>query len=252
MEWSIQQIARLTGSTSRTLRHYDDIGLLPPSRVGNNGYRYYDQRALVRLQRILLLRELGLGLPRIADVLASDVSPVHALETHLAWLVDERNRLERQMKAVASTIRSLEEGRELMAEDMFDGFDHARHREEVEERWGRDAYARSDAWWRGMSDAERAAWKDRSARLGADWMALAASGADPASDAAQELARRHVEWLRGIPGTPSATPGGGEKAYVVGLAEMYVADERFAANYGGAQGAAFVRDALARYAEAHL
>ena len=68
-DWSIQEIARLAGTTSRTLRHYDDIGLLAPSRVAHNGYRHYDQTALVRLQRILLLRELGLGLPRIGEVL---------------------------------------------------------------------------------------------------------------------------------------------------------------------------------------
>jgi len=54
VEWSIQDVARSAGTTSRTLRHYDDIGLLPPSRVGGNGYRYYDEDALVRLQRILL------------------------------------------------------------------------------------------------------------------------------------------------------------------------------------------------------
>ncbi|GED97146.1 hypothetical protein nbrc107697_11850 [Gordonia crocea] len=65
MEWSIQQIARLVSTTSRTLRHYDELGLVPPSRIGSNGYRYYDEHALVRLQRVLLLRELGLGvLPR--------------------------------------------------------------------------------------------------------------------------------------------------------------------------------------------
>ena len=70
MEWSIQDIARRAGTTSRTLRYYDAIGLLEPSRIGSNGYRYYDQAALVRLQRILLLRELGLGLPAIAEALA--------------------------------------------------------------------------------------------------------------------------------------------------------------------------------------
>ena len=69
MEWSVQQIARNAGTTSRTLRHYDDIGLLKPSRTGDNGYRFYDQASLVRLQRILLLRDLGLGLPAIAEVL---------------------------------------------------------------------------------------------------------------------------------------------------------------------------------------
>src|SRR5690625_7789618 len=56
MEWSIQEIARHAGTTSRTLRHYDDLGLVPPSRIGANGYRYYDETALVRLQRVLLLR----------------------------------------------------------------------------------------------------------------------------------------------------------------------------------------------------
>lgn len=85
-EWSIQQIAKLAGTTSRTLRHYDDIGLLAPSSVGHNGYRYYDQAALVRLQRILLLRELGLGLPQIAEVIGRESAEVPALEAHLAWL----------------------------------------------------------------------------------------------------------------------------------------------------------------------
>ena len=64
MNWSIQELAKLGGTTSRALRHYDEVGLLPPSSVGANGYRYYDERALLRLQRILLLRELGLGLPQ--------------------------------------------------------------------------------------------------------------------------------------------------------------------------------------------
>ncbi|GAA3200026.1 hypothetical protein GCM10020255_104150 [Rhodococcus baikonurensis] len=61
-EWSIQELAKSAGTTSRTLRHYGDLGLLEPSRIGANGYRFYDEDALVRLQRILLLRELGLGL----------------------------------------------------------------------------------------------------------------------------------------------------------------------------------------------
>lgn len=68
-EWSIQELARSAGTTSRTLRHYGELGLLEPSRVGSNGYRYYDQTSLLRLQRILLLRELGLSLSAIAEVL---------------------------------------------------------------------------------------------------------------------------------------------------------------------------------------
>ncbi|MDT0156091.1 MerR family transcriptional regulator [Microbacterium sp. ARD32] len=255
MDWSIQEIARLAGTTSRTLRHYGDIGLLAPSRIASNGYRHYDEAALVRLQRILLLRELGLGLPQIAEVLDRGTAEASALQTHLGWLRQEQQRLARQIASVETTITALTEGGTLMAENMLDGFDHTRYKDEVEQRWGRQAYADGDRWWRGMSEADRGDWKQRAADLGRDWIAAAESGADPASDQAQQLAGRHVAWLTGIPGTPAAD-GGDVRAYVIGLGEMYVADPRFGANYatteGGTAGAEFVRDALRIYAEANL
>lgn len=252
MEWSIQQIAKITGTTSRTLRHYDDIGLLPPSSVGGNGYRRYDGTALVRLQRILLLRDLGLGLPQIAEVIDRETSEEHALEGHLAWLRQEQDRLARQIVSVESTITTLKGGERLMAENMFDGFDHTQYQDEVEQRWGKKAYADSDRWWRGMDAAQKAAWKSRVELLGKDWVSAAERGIDPAGDEAQALAQRHVDWLTGIPGTPAGTPGGDLKGYLLGLGEMYVADPRFAQNYGGQDGAEFVRDALQAYAAAHL
>ena len=139
-----------------------------------------------------------------------------------------------------------------MAENMFDGFDHTQYKDEVEQRWGAKAYADGDRWWRSMTDAERTDWKQRVADLGRDWIAAAESGIDPASEEAQALARRHVEWLTGVPGTPASAPDGDVKAYVLGLGEMYVADPRFGANYGGQAGAEFVRDTLRIYAEASL
>lgn len=264
MDWSVQQIAKLAGTTGRTLRHYDDIGLLRPSRTGSNGYRYYGQESLVRLQRILLLRDLGLGLPAIAEVLSDEADAEHALGRHLALLLQEEDRLGRQIASVRHTIEALQTGGKIMAEEMFDGFDHTKYQEEVQQRWGKDAYAKSDTWWRGMGAEEKAAWTEQSRQLGADWAAAAESGVPAASAEAQNLARRHVEWLRGIPGTPAASaaaggPAAGNNAgapdirgYVTGLGEMYVADPRFAANYGGADGAAFVRDALKIYAETEL
>ncbi|WP_411730521.1 MerR family transcriptional regulator [Paeniglutamicibacter sp.] len=245
MERSIQQVARLAGTTSRTLRHYDDIGLLPPSRIGHNGYRYYDESALIRLQRVLLLRELGLGLPQIAEIIAAESDEASALKTHLSLLRQDQERLARQISAVQHTIDSLQGRGKLMAENMFDGFDHTAHKEEVERRWGREAYASSDSWWRSLGQAGQEEWKLRAKDLGSDWIA-AARNEDIAPDSreTQKLARRHVEWLTGIPGTPASDPEGDTKAYVLGLAEMYVSDERFAANYGGTEGASFVRDAL--------
>jgi len=251
MDWSIQDIARLSGTTSRTLRHYGDIGLLAPSRVGGNGYRYYDEAALARLQRILLLRELGLGLPAIGEVLEGQKDDAAALRTHLEWLEQERERLARQISSVETTILTMEGGEQLMAENMFDGFDHTQYKDEVEERWGKDAYAKSDAWWTSMSAAEKESWKARVQALIADWVDAGSRGVSPESEEAQQLAQRQFEWLSGISGTPQVN-GGPTKEYFVGLGEMYVADERFAKNYGGTAGATFVRDALKVYADRNL
>ncbi|RZU63910.1 DNA-binding transcriptional MerR regulator [Microterricola gilva] len=242
----------LVDSGDREARRNDETGLLRPSSVGSNGYRHYDEAALVRLQRILLLRQLGLGLPAIAEVLANERDEKQALHGHLDWLRQEQDRLARQIASVELTINTLEGGEQLMAENMFDGFDHTQYKEEVEQRWGADAYAKSDTWWRSMSAEEKAGWQQRQQQLAADWSAAATSGIAADSAEAQALARRHVEWLSGIPGTPGGGSSGPPKAYLLGLAEMYVADERFGANYGGQAGAEFVRDALTAFAEREL
>lgn len=247
MEWSIQDIARRAGTTSRALRHYDAIGLLEPSRIGNNGYRYYDQAALVRLQRILLLRELGLGLPAIAEALAGQRDTAAALRTHLELLEQERRRLARQIESVRTTLRRTEEGGQLMAEEVFDGFDHTRYRDEVTERWGAAAYEKGDRWWRSLSEEERADFQQRQLDIGAAYGAAHLAGEPPDGDAAQAITQRHCAWLSVAGPSPS-------KGYFTGLGEMYVADPRFTANYDrhGAGTAEFVRDAMRVYAERHL
>jgi DNA-binding transcriptional MerR regulator len=249
VEWSIQDIARLAGTTSRTLRHYGEVGLLPPSRIGSNGYRYYDADALTRLQRILLLRELGLGIPAIIEVMEGQRDNVQALSSHLQWLEQEKSRLDRQIASVELTIHKLEGGEQLMAEQMFDGFDHTQYKGEVEERWGRDAYRESDAWWRAKSKEERKAYQDQHKQIAADYAAAAAAGEVPGSDSVQAIVARHVDWLN-----LSATVTGGPITAVRlrYYGDMYVGDARFAANYGGLEGAEFVRDALAVYAAQSL
>jgi DNA-binding transcriptional MerR regulator len=252
MDWPIQEVARLAGTTSRTLRHYAQLGIVEPSRVGANGYRFYDETALVTLQRVLMLRELGLGLPAIAEVLREQTDAPSALRAHLEWLRAESDRLGRQIASVRQTIDTMEREEQLMAETMFDGFDHTHYKEEVEERWGKDAYTASDSWWRSKSPEEKKEWQGRVAELGADWQEAARSGIAPDSDEAQALAQRQFDWLSEVPGTPGGGSTGPTKEYFTGLGEMYVADDRFAANYGGAEGARFVRDAMAVYAERNL
>jgi DNA-binding transcriptional MerR regulator len=232
-------VARIAGTTSRALRHYGAVGLLPASRVGANGYRYYDETALVRLQRILMLRQLGLGLPAIARVLDREVDDVAALSDHLLRLRREQQRLDRQIHAVEHTIRTLAEKETLMPENMFDGFDNSQYREEVEEKWGAEAYASGDRWWRSMTDTDKAGFQQQHADIARDYAFARERGLAADSPEVRMIAARHREWItRGWQGRRPTTE------QLVGLGDMYVADERFAANYGGVDGASFVRDAL--------
>lgn len=132
-----------------------------------------------------------------------------------------------------------------MTETKLIGFDHDDHREEVEERWGKEAYSASNTWWRNKNADDQRTWMAKVNQLNSDWVAAANDHSiTPHSPQAQNLARRHIDWLRSVPGTPAASPDGDLRAYVAMLGDMYVQDDRFAANYGGFEGASFVRDAL--------
>ena len=242
MQFDIQQVARAAGITSRTLRHYDEIGLLTAGRRAN-GYRVYTRADLVRLQRILLLRDMGMGLADIAEVVQGQRDDLEALRDHERHLRQDRRRLDRQIASVERTIAALQNEEEIMPEQMFDGFDNSQYREEVEQRWGTEAWADGDRWWRGMTDDDKRAFTDEHAAIAAAWAQAREAGLAPDSEEVQRIAARHAAWIRrgwqGRPVPPQA---------LIGLAEAYVADERFAANYGGVEGAQYVCDGLVAYA----
>ncbi len=122
MAWSIAEVARMSKVTSRTLRHYDDVGLLAPAYVGRNGYRYDEQEQLLRLQQVLLLRGLGLGLGAITEVQAGDRDQVAVLRQHERWLHSERGRLGQLADTVSRTIRQLQGEDQMTAPELFEGF----------------------------------------------------------------------------------------------------------------------------------
>ena len=133
-----------------------------------------------------------------------------------------------------------------MAEDRFDGFDHTQYKEEVEQRWGKEAYAKSDRWWRGLTDADKQGFMQAHLDIAADWAALReqghrSTGRRPRGGGSAPRVDR-PRWGGRMPSADE----------LVGLADMYVADERFAANYGGVEGATYVRDALTAYAVSEL
>ncbi|MFT3968745.1 MAG: MerR family transcriptional regulator [Micropruina sp.] len=247
MEWTVQELAERAGISGRTLRHYHQIGLLLPDRIGTNGYRYYGARAVARLQRILLLRETGMPLPDIATALDAADDPgaeAAALESHLSQLQQERDGIERRMQAVEHTLEMRREGREPRMDLMLDGFND-RYEHEVVERWGREVFEVSNRWWHGKSISQQRAWKRNAENLLARWRELSEAGEAPDSEAAQEHAARHMDWFAEIPGTPThAGDTEGSAAMVRGLAATYESNPDFHDSFGSVEAARFAAAAL--------
>ncbi|MFD4694074.1 MerR family transcriptional regulator [Streptomyces sp. NBC_00683] len=139
MAWPIAEVARMSGVTARTLRHYDEVGLLPPAWIGTNGHRYYEERQLLRLQQILVLRELGVGLSEVGRILAEQVDELEALRGHRRRLLAERDRLDALAATVSRTITELEQSRKdgrpmtgiSRPENLFEGVRPAQYRESL-------------------------------------------------------------------------------------------------------------------------
>lgn len=233
----------MSGVTSRTLRHYDAIGLLPPARVAADGRRHYGRRELLRLQRILLLRELGLGLPAIGLALAAPGGEPAVLRAHRDQLEEERDRLARLVRTVEHTIESMEGGVDMAAERMFEGFEHAPYEAEARQRWGDEVV---DESWRKLralagDDAELA--RTGFDRVHQGLAPLLAAGVPVRDPRVRELIELHHRVV-GLFWTPTA------EAYR-DLGRMYVEDERFRQNIGGGNDALveYLRDAMAAHAD---
>ncbi len=228
--------------SSRTLRHYDHVGLLPPARTGDGGLRFYERPQLERLQHIMLLRELGLGLPEIGHVLDGG-DETAALRRHHGRLLAESRRLARMADTVAATIEHQERGTTMPAESLFTGFRDDPYAAEARERYGDEA-ARSQERAASWDDATAGAVKNEGDAVHRDLAALMASPVD--DPAVQAVIARHHAWVCHF-WTPDA-------AAYTGLGQLYVDDERFTANIDAtAPGlAAYLRDAIAVYARERL
>ncbi|MFL6118510.1 MerR family transcriptional regulator [Actinophytocola sp.] len=251
MAWSIAQVARMSKVTSRTLRHYDEIGLLPPARVGANGYRYYEQEQLLKLQQILVMRELGLGLDAIRQIVSQGRDQVEVLRLHRGWLLAERDRFARLARTVTRTIEELEGGENVTSMDhWFEGFDPAKQeklREEARQRWGAEQVDAADAhvrdkpkeWWQSQLRQE---WTTRLEAL----VALIDAGHQPGDTEVLDVLDGHYRWISGF-WTPS------RESYT-GLGDTYADDPRFRANFDRTDPrlAEFLRAAMAAYAQTRL
>jgi MerR family transcriptional regulator, thiopeptide resistance regulator len=245
----VGQVAAFARVTVRTLHHYDEIGLLVPGDRSAAGYRRYSGNDLARLQRILFYRALGFGLDEITKILDDpDAEPIDHLRRQHALLTERAERLIELIGTVEKTMEAHAMGIRLTPDEMFEVFgddDPTEHAAEAEQRWGdTDAYRESarrtsayskDDWLRIRSEA------DAITRA----FATAMQGGHPA-DSAEALAAARAHRAHIAQTYYALTP-----EMHRGLAEMYVADERFRRTYDDvAPGLAqYVRDAVMLAAE---
>lgn len=249
MEYTVQKLGQLAGVSTRTLRYYDQIGLLQPSRINSNGYRIYGQPEVNRLQQILFYKELGVSLDTIKEILSSPTFDAEtALREHRIKLIEKRKQIEQLISNVEKTIAE-SEGRITMAnKEKFEGFkndliaeNEKKYGKEIREKYGNETVEQSNAKLMNLSEEDY----QKVTALGEkikDVLAKALTTGDPAGPLAQEAAELHKQWICYFWPTYS-------KEAHAGLAQMYVDDERFSAYYDKEQPgtAEFLRDAIAIY-----
>ncbi|GLB61465.1 MerR family transcriptional regulator [Cytobacillus sp. NCCP-133] len=249
MDYTVQKLAKLAGVSSRTLRYYDEIGILKPARTNSSGYRIYGQQEVDRLQQILFYRELGVSLDQIKEIITGPAfNAADALKEHREKLLEKRKQLDVLISNVEKTIASAE-GRTTMSDkDKFEGFkkkmiedNEEQFGKEIREKYGNETVDKSNAKLMNMTQEEHEAVTKLAEEVN-NTLAEAMETGDPAGELAQIAADLHKQWITFYWSEYS-------KEAHAGLAEMYVADERFKAYYDKIQpGAAeFLRDAIKIY-----
>ena len=223
--FTVKQLSKLAGVTPRTLHHYDSIGLLKPSRVGENGYRYYGDESLLRLQQILFYRELGLSLEQIKKLMGRhDFDLLPALESHKVELAKRIERLERLVRTVENTIQHVKGQKEMSKRQLFQAFsdeEQAEYEKEIAEKYDPATVKESQRKWKSYTVVE----KQRIGEEGNDITEalLNAMPKGPASPEAQAAMKRWREYI-GYFWVPN-------DEQFAGLIDLYNDDPRFKANF---------------------
>lgn len=246
MEYTIQKLGQLAGISTRTLRYYDEIGLLKPARINSSGYRIYGSAEVDRLQQILFYRELGVSLDSIKEIMTSEeFDGATALKEHREKLLEKRAQLDLLIENVDKSIQLTERKIIMTDKEKFEGFkqklvddNEQKYGKEIREKYGENTVKKSNAKVKGMTQAQYEEVTKLEEKLALNLKAAIATG-DPAGELAQKTADLHRQWL-------SFYWDQYTKEAHAGLAQMYVDDERFTAYYDKIQpgAAVFLRDAV--------
>ena len=249
MEYTVQKLGKLAGISTRTLRYYDEIGILKPARINSAGYRIYGQEEVDRLQQILFYRELGVSLERIKEIVTSPAfDGAAALREHREKLLDKRKQLDLLIANVEKTIALTEGSLTMSDHEKFAGFkqklideNEKEYGEEIRGKYGNETIDQSHAKVKNMTQEEYGKVTSLAKQI-EETLAQAFATGDPAGELAQKAADLHRQWISFY--WPKYT-----KEAHAGVAQMYVDDDRFKAFYDKNQPgtAEFLRDAIHIY-----
>lgn len=247
----IKKLAQLTGVSTRTLRYYDEIGLLKPIKDPQTQYRIYTQEHIDKLQQILFFKEFDLPLDVIKNILhAPHFNQIEALKNHKDLLNKKQQRIEQLIKLIDRTIDSLEGASKMSNEEKFELFkekmiedNEAQYGEELREKYDEESIIGSYEKVKNLTEEQYAAVQELERNL-LERLKEAMDLGDPSSSVAAEVAELHKRWL-------SFYWAKYTKEAHVGLAQMYRVDERFTAYYDSKVGegaTAFLVAAIENYA----
>lgn len=232
MEYSIRELSELAGVSARTLRYYDAINLLKPLYVSDAGYRYYGEHEVALLQQILFYRERGFSLEQIQKIMyQEDFDIMGALKEHLVELEERRDHMDSLIRMVKQTILQMKGEIRMSDAQKFEAFKESVVREN-EEKYGeemREKYgdAEVDVSYRkilNMTEADYERFRNLGEEIKSCLEEGVTAGIQPDSDKAKRIVLLHKEWL-GMTWKEYT-----EEAHK-GIANMYIADERFKQYY---------------------
>ncbi|MER2599422.1 MAG: MerR family transcriptional regulator [Caldilineales bacterium] len=247
--YTVSQVARMAGVTVRTLHHYDAIGLLKPSERSAAGYRLYSQADLLRLQQIMLFRELDTPLEQVQQILADpQFDLVQSLRRQRHTLEQRAAQLGALLHTIDRTIESLTKDTPMLTdEELYAGFspeEAQRYRREAREQWGEARVDASEQRVRKMSKEQWAAV----GRQGEEATRLMADLVDQPADspAVQAAIAKHHAWIENFYQAPADL--------YRGLGQMYTEHPEFRAFYEKYRPglADFMAAAMAHYADTVL
>lgn len=243
--YTVKQLAELAGVSVRTLHYYDSIDLLKPSQRTEKEYRLYGTQELLRLQQIMLYREMEMPLQEIKSLLDDPSFNIESsLKTHKRRLLEKKSRYTSLIETIDKTLQKIQDDSELVTDqELYGGFtpeQRERYDREAKEKYG-DMYELSQKNVRNMTKGQ---WKDLG-KEAEDFSTILSTmlDKDPASPEVQEQVKRHHAWIEHFyPCT---------KEMYLGLASLYVENPEFTAHYDRfAPGlAAYLSKAMTIFAE---